>query len=793
MSQLRTQLEATLGDSYAIERELGGGGMSRVFLATDLALSRRVVIKVLSPELSAEVSAKRFAREVKLAASLQQANIVPVLSAGEIDGVPHYIMPFVEGLSLRAKLDRDSQASLRETIGILRDVARALAYAHERGIVHRDIKPENILLSGDAAVVTDFGVAKALAVAKHSTSDAAPRESTVTHIGMAVGTPAYMSPEQVSADPAVDHRADIYSLGCVGYELLTGSPPFTADTLHALFAAHLANKPAPIAVLRPDVPERLDSLLMRCLEKDAALRPQSAREILASLAEVPTVESSIARFARRLSPGRRRAAAVAATAVMAIAAAALIVRATAYGPSVNTVAVVPFLNLGGDSAQEYLADGMADELATALGKVRGVRVASRSLGYRYKGRRDLDVAAIGRDLSVNHVVHGSVRRIGNRLRVSAQLTSANNNREIWSESFDRSSADAYAVRTEIARGIAAALGGEVAEVSGEKGTADPDAYDLYLRGRFLLQRRGPGVRQAIENLQQSIARDSGFAQAHAWLALALELQPYFDPVSAREIGPAAIASARRALALDSTIAEAHTALAMAHQHLYQWPEAERSYRRALAMTAEDAEAHMQYARFLWYMGRAPEALPFFRRARELDPYSAQASAWHGHMLFLRGDRDQGLAEMRRAVEIDSTNAPAIVFLASSLRTLGQPDEARLLIQRLWRVVPTWRGIAVNLEDPPRVQEILREFQQRVGHDPHANTRLAMIYAQLDDSTGFFDALERATAAGEIWPTYYSLSEPFFDFVRGSARFAEIVRRVGLDVGTFTSPTGGRLQ
>jgi tetratricopeptide (TPR) repeat protein len=211
------------------------------------------------------------------------------------------------------------------------------------------------------------------------------------------------------------------------------------------------------------------------------------------------------------------------------------------------------------------------------------------------------------------------------------------------------------------------------------------------------------------------------------------------------------------------------------------------------MTAEDAEAHLQYARFLWYMGRVAEALPFFRRARELDPYSAQASGWHGHMLFLRGDRDQGLAEMRRAVEIDSTNPPAIVFLASSLRALGQPDEARLLIQRLWRVVPTWRGIAVNLEDPPRVKEILREFQQRVGHDPHANTRLAMMYAELGDSTGFFDALERATAAGEIWPTYFSLSEPFFDFVRGSGRFAEIVRRVGLDVGTFTSPTGGRLQ
>jgi serine/threonine-protein kinase len=793
VSDLRTRLDAALGTSYLIDRELGGGGMSRVFLATDRALTRRVVIKVLSPELSAEVSARRFAREIRLAASLQQANIVPVLSAGEIDGVPHYIMPFVEGLSLRAKLERDPPLSLRETIGILRDVARALAYAHERGVVHRDIKPENILLSGDAAVVTDFGVAKALAVAKRATSDGAERESTVTHVGMAVGTPAYMSPEQVSADPSVDHRADIYSLGCVGYELLTGSPPFRADTLHALFAAHLSHKPEPIAARRPDAPELLASLVMRCLEKDAAHRPQSAREILAALADVPTAESSFARFSRRLPPRQRRALAVAATALTAVAAAALLVRGTAYGPAVNTLAVVPFLNVGGDSAQEYLADGMADELATALGKVRGVRVASRSLGYRYKGRRDLDASTIGRELSVNHVVQGSVRRVGNRLRVSAQLTSARDNSEIWSETFDRSAADAYALRAEIARGIAGALGGDVPASPSERGTTDGDAYDLYLRGRFLLQRRGTGVRRAIDNLERSIARDSAFAQAHASLALALELLPYFEPVNARALGTRAIAAARRALAIDSTIAEAHTALAMAHQHLYQWDEAERSYRRALELTTQDAEAHMQYARFLWYMGRVAEAVPLFSRARELDPFSAQASGWHGYMLFLRGREQQGFAEMRRAVEIDSTNAPAVLFLATALRAIGESAESRLQIERIWRHVPAWRVFAVSIADSVWMAEVLRELEPQTERDSHANTSRALIRVQLGDSSGYFDAIERATAAGEIWPTYYSLSEPRFDYLRRSARFADIVRRVGLDVATFTSPTGGRIR
>ncbi|HEU4721098.1 MAG TPA: serine/threonine-protein kinase, partial [Gemmatimonadaceae bacterium] len=278
---LRDQLQDTLGATYRITRELGGGGMSRVFLARDEELDRDVVVKVLPPDLVAGVSADRFDREIRLAARLQHPHIVPVLTAGQMNGVPYYTMPFVDGQSLRAKLTGDSWLPMTDTIGILRDVAKALAYAHERGIVHRDIKPDNVLLTGGSAVVTDFGIAKALSAARTD----APG-GTLTQIGTSIGTPAYMSPEQAAADPATDHRTDIYSFGCLAYELIAGRPPFTAKSPQKLLAAQMGEMPQPIETLRPDVPPALAQLVMRCLAKEADARPQRALEIARQLETV---------------------------------------------------------------------------------------------------------------------------------------------------------------------------------------------------------------------------------------------------------------------------------------------------------------------------------------------------------------------------------------------------------------------------------------------------------------------------------------------------------------------------
>lgn len=797
MSSLRTHLESHLGASYTIERELDSGGMSRVFVATDRSLGRRVVIKVLSPALAAELSTKRFMREIRLAASLQQANIVPVLAAGETDGVPHYTMPFVEGLSLRERLDSDERLSLPEIIGILRDVARALAYAHDHGVVHRDIKPENILLSGDAAVVTDFGIAKAIANARGDPRTDRRPTTTVTQAGTSVGTPAYMAPEQISGDPAIDHRADLYSYGCLAYELFAGKPPFVSSSVQGLFAAHLSERPAPITEKNPDTPATLAALVMQCVEKDPGRRPPSAREILSALEASYVPPGRFERALRRLTRRQRQAMLVAAILAVAASLGALWQRSISAGRSDTAiVAVIPFLNVSGDSADEYLADGMADGLATALGKVSGIKVASRRLGYQYKGRRDLDVRTVAAALGVSHVLQGSLRRVGDRLRVAAQLISAEDNAEVWAESYDRGAADAFAVQDDITRLVATALprmlqpgASDELPASASSGTSNPEAYDLYLRGRFLLQRRGAGVRQSITNFAQAIAKDSGFARAHAAYALALELLPYFERINADSLGRMAIPAARRALDADSTIAEAHTALAMAYQHRYEWRAAEESYRRAIAAEPPDADAHIQYGRFLFYTRTVAEALPQFRRARELDPNSAVASGWVGHLLDLSGRHDEALAELRRALQIDSAVPPTLVFMAQAHLYAGRPDSARLYAERLWRVWPNWRGGAASiwarLGDRDRALAALPEIEKR---DPMGSFG---IYAALGDSTRWFEAHEQATAASTIWPTYSSLSEPHLDFMRRSTRFAAIVRSVGLDERIFTAPTGGR--
>ena len=288
---LREQLQTTLGSAYRLERELGGGGMSRVFLAEETALGRRVVVKVLPPEVAAGVNADRFKREIQLAARLQHPHIVPVLSAGEMEGVPYYTMPFVEGESARARLVQSGAISIGEVIGIMRDVAKALGYAHERGIVHRDIKPDNVLLSGGSATVTDFGIAKAIQAAR---TDGGSHQPTLTSLGSSIGTPAYMAPEQAAADPATNHRADIYAFGCMAYELLAGRPPFVAKTPQRLLAAHMSDTPEPIKAHRADTPDALAELVMRCLEKDAGARPQSARELLGVLDNITSGGSQAA-------------------------------------------------------------------------------------------------------------------------------------------------------------------------------------------------------------------------------------------------------------------------------------------------------------------------------------------------------------------------------------------------------------------------------------------------------------------------------------------------------------------
>ena len=555
---LRASLQRTLAGTYTIERELGGGGMSSVFIAEETALGRRVVIKILPPELAHAVSGERFRQEIRFAARLTHPHIVPLLAAGESDGLPYYTMPYVEGESLRARLAR-GPLPLAEVVSLLRDVARALAYAHEHGVVHRDIKPDNVLLTAGTAMVTDFGVAKAL-----SAATGAGRTGTTT-LGVVLGTPAYMAPEQGAGDPATDHRADLYAFGCLAYEALTRAPPFAGRSPAELIAAHAIKPPDPLARRRPDVPPALAELVMHCLAKRPADRPQSAAEVLQALDDVPL---------RTRAPRRRTLAIVAA--MLAIIGGLAVVFSNRQGTvpaggPLHSVAVLPFVNTGGDPEDEYFSDGMTDELAHALAGLPDLRVAGRTSSYAYKGKA-ATVQEIGRALGVRGVIAGTVRRAGDRLRVTVQLSSASDGFQRWSHEYERRAADVFEVQDELTRAIVAelepTLRGTARQVASERrGTGDPAAYEHYLRGRYFWQRRGaPGLLKAIDEFRAAIARDSAFARAWAGIALVYVVLPSYHAVDADSLTQLGIAAARRALALDSTVADAHLALASALQN-----------------------------------------------------------------------------------------------------------------------------------------------------------------------------------------------------------------------------------
>lgn len=427
---LRERIQSALGGAYTIERELGGGGMSRVFVAEETALGRRVVIKVLPPELAAELSTERFEREVRLAAQLQHPQIVPVLTAGIADGVPYYTMPLVEGESLRAQLAGSGPLSIARTLNVLRDVAKALEFAHARGVVHRDIKPDNVLLAGSSAAVTDFGIAKALSASKAA---AAP-SATLTQMGTSIGTPSYMAPEQAAGDPDTDHRADIYAFGCMAYELLTGATPFGDKPVHQQIVAHFSEAPVPVSERRADVPPTLARLVMRCLAKDAAQRPQSAAEILADLDAVGSTSGAGTAAARESAPGGRRRwmiGAVAAVLVVAAAAAVKFSRGSSQPLDQQVIAVLPFRVAGADPSLQYLREGMLDLLSAKLTAGAGIRaVDSRTLlaAWRKAGgdeRTDLTDEASRRMASktgAGQVLAGDIVGGGKQLTMHAVLT-----------------------------------------------------------------------------------------------------------------------------------------------------------------------------------------------------------------------------------------------------------------------------------------------------------------------------------------------------------------------------------
>ncbi len=662
--------------------------MSLVFLATEIALDRRIVLKVLPPAMAESVSIDRFKQEIRLVAQLQHPHIVPLLSAGEVNGLPYFTMPYVEGESLRTQMAQKGEAPAADAVRVLREIASALDYAHSQGIVHRDIKPDNVLLSHGSAMITDLGVAKAL-------NASATRNSTeLTGLGMTLGTPAYMSPEQAAADPDIDHRADIYSWGVLAYEMLSGSTPFAGRTPQGMLAAHVSELPEALSRRRPGAPSSLTALIMRCLEKRRADRPQSAAALVQALDAVTTPDpSSLERIGptkdsfATSAPRRPWIAAALIVTVVASGAYAWMQRdsstitgaATATALGGKTIAVMPFVAMGNDSAQGYISDGMTDELVAALAKVSGLHVAGRRSAFAFKGK-NADPATIGKALNVGLLLDGSVRRDRDRLRVNAQLTSTADGIVLWSDRYEGDAKDIFAVQDSIAAAIVSALrltlgAGTGAELASTR-TKNPAAHDLYLRGKFEASKHTEtGLLAGLDLFQRSVALDPsyplpwvGIADAYGWLA-----DSYLPPREA--YGKAKVAIAR-AIALAPTLSEAHAVLGWI-DYAYEWDFAasEKESRTAVELDSSSALARSNHAYALLALGRNAEALAESRKALDLEPLSAAFSSnleWH---LLAQQQFAAVVAQHEHTMKIDPTYFFSDSWVAAAHRELGQYEKS----------------------------------------------------------------------------------------------------------------------
>ncbi len=815
-SDLRAQLQSTLGDGYTLAQELGGGGMSRVFVARENALGRDVVVKVLAPELSAAVSAERFTREIATAARLQQANIVPVLAAGTSDGMPYYTMPFVKGESLRALLTRGTVLPLHEQLNVLRDVARALSYAHGEGVVHRDIKPDNILLSAGTAVVTDFGIAKAITAARTQEGSAtAANSSTLTQAGGSIGTPAYMAPEQAVGE-VVDHRADIYAWGVVAYELLSGAHPFASKSgASQLIAAHLAETPMPLDARSLNVPREVAALVMQCLEKRPDERPAAASTLLERLATVaaPSAERasshSVARSGRRVFIGTAALLLVVAAVVWlkadrsAARSASVSDAVAASSDTLSSLAVLPFVNTSGDAKDEYFSDGLTDELAHALSKLPGLRLAGRSSSFSFKGKTIL-APDVGKALNVGAIVEGTVRRAGDRIRLTAQLTSTRDGQVLWSDAFERSGSDVFAVQDAFTTAIVAALtprltnaasaGVNLLSASGAvaaRGTSNAEAYDLYLKGRYFWAQRGARpLDSAVKYLEATVQRDSMFARGWAALALAYVIRPNYniDVDFARADAKATVAI-RRALTLDSAAADAYAARGFSANRQFKFAEAESAMAAARRLDPSSAIAAHWSAIYFHAVGDTIHADEQIERALTIDPLSPTTFNTRARMLTERRQFARALEYDARAAALSGT------FLAQwavALIWSGRADSALRVMQRS----PTSDhlrgrlGYAVLASGAAGQWTAARALQLEIGAGgadvgSYDRAAAALVFGdRAASATWFVDNLEHD---GGIANIVFSVCYPPYDAIRDQPAWKAFLARHQLRECPYRSP------
>ena len=788
---------------YEIIGPLGAGGMGEVYRARDTRLDRDVAVKVLPERLvgDQEVLA-RFEREAKAVAALSHPNILAIHDFGSADGIAYAVTELLEGENLRVRMARE-RLSWRKAVEIGASVADGLSAAHGRGIVHRDLKPDNLFVTSDGHVkILDFGLARSTSLLSGAAATSAPTEAGATEPGAILGTAGYMSPEQVRGTPA-DTRSDIFSLGAVLYEMLTGQRAFSRATPGESLAAILRDQPPEPSRTAPDLPAGLDRIVARCLEKSPDERFQTARDLSFALREA--VSGSAVSEAHRVAPPpvparpRKRSIAAAASVLGLVLASAFVLDVGGLRSKllrsrtepVKSLAVLPLENLSGDPQQDYFADGMTEELIMRLAKLGSLRVASRTSVMGFKATKK-KIPEIARELGVDAVVEGSVLRAGDRVKVTAQLIDGTSDRHIWAESYERDLKDVLGLQAEVAQAVAREVGIKLtpqtqAGLAATTRPVLPGAYDAYVRGRHEWNKReGRKLRDAIKIFQESIDADPTYAPAYAGLADCYGALGYSSALPPADAFPRAKAAAERALELDPNLAEAHASLGYAVMY-YDWnfPLAEKEYRGAIELNPSYAIGHQWYAYLLMATGRPKESLAQMDIAQRLDPLSVPIHTDQAYMFYYNGQTGPALKAVGMALEMDPKFPIGHFWLGRIYTTQGKFAEAEEEFQKIGDLrawTPAMASIGFlygQWGKPEKAEAILEEFAAMAKAGKYASSyAVALIYAGLKDKERTFALLDKAYAERSNWLVWLN-NDPRWDGVRQDPRFKEVVRKVGL--------------
>ncbi len=735
------RLNSALADRYTIERELGAGGMATVYLAHDIKHDRKVAIKVLRPELAAVLGAERFVQEIKTTANLQHPHILPLFDSGEADSFLYYVMPYIEGETLRGKLNRETQLGIEEAVKIVTDVADALDYAHRHNVIHRDIKPENILLHDGAAIVADFGIALAV--------DAAGGER-MTETGLSLGTPAYMSPEQVGGDRELDLRSDIYSLACVLYEMLAGDPPFVASSTRAVMARHVTDTPPPITTVRPSVPSGIATSLEQALSKAPVDRFESASAFAAAMSE----------------------------------------RGGDAPARVMSIVVLPFTNMSPDPDNEYFADGLTEEIITDLSQLTALRVISRNSAMLLKGT-DKDTRTIGRELDCQYVLEGGVRKAGKNLRITAQLIDAESDTHMWAEKYTGVMDDVFEIQESVSRAIADALALELSPEEKQKLEERPienvQAYECYLRARHEFWRMSPdALDRAVRHLKNGLALVGDNALLYAGLGTTYLMYHNAGIRFDRSLLRDADECAEKCFALTPDSAKGHLVRAwLAWFDPERDDDPSRHLKEGLRLDPNDPDILLTLVTLYGYHGWVDAARPLMRHAMEIDPLTAVTWFCAGLLDWMEGRFEDALEPIRKGHETDPQNVVAAWFYILTLRFVGRLDECNALVATLREQetspLVAWLASLFSAawkDDKSQVLELCKDELATVAR------RLGIWALWVADCHALVGANDEAldwleTATNRRFTNYPFLSEydPFLAGLRGDARFSQLMERV----------------